>query len=120
MTVSPRKQHDERAGRQAETWAALFLRLKGYRILARRFKTPVGEIDLIARRGRLIAFIEVKKRFALDRALESVSARGRQRITRAAQWALSRHPEWHGAELRFDLVAIGRWGAIRHVRAAWE
>jgi putative endonuclease len=64
-----------RQGLRAETIAALFLRLKGYRILARRFTSPVGEIDLVARRGTSLVFVEVKARPTLDAAAESIRGR---------------------------------------------
>ena len=83
ITKSDRQRRDA-TGRRAEILSAWLLRLKGYRILARRFKTPVGEIDLIAKRASTIAFIEVKARPTAAAAMESVSARQRRRITRAA------------------------------------
>lgn len=78
------------AGRWAEHAAALFLRFKGYRILARRYKTPVGEIDLVAERGRTLAFVEVKWRPTARAALEAIPPRQRDRVSRAANWYLSR------------------------------
>lgn len=96
----------ERAGRWAETLAALYLRLKGFRIVATRFKTPVGEIDIIARRGRLLVFAEVKHRARkgeLGTALEGVNA---SRIVRAAKWFLSTHPLYGGYDCRFDVIFL--------------
>lgn len=106
-----RKQAAERHGRRAETIAAWFLRLKGYRIIERRFKTPVGEIDLIVSRGRALAFVEVKARPSARDGLEAITAAGRVRIARAAEYWLSRHPEALALTLRFDAVAIvpRRW-----------
>lgn len=107
-----RRQRAEQAGRSAETLAAWMLRLKFYRILNQRYRTPVGEIDIVARRGRLIVFIEVKHRtggeMALDRALEAVNT---ARIVRAAEWFQTHHPHYHGFDFRFDVVSVapGRW-----------
>lgn len=79
------RQERERRGRRAERLAAMFLRLKGYRILERRYKTPIGEIDLVARRGRRFAFVEVKARQTRDAAMTSVSQHQRRRIVGAAE-----------------------------------
>ena len=110
----------ERAGRAAERLCALRLRLTGWRILARRYATPVGEIDIVARRGALLAFIEVKRRRDARAALEAITARQRTRIERAATVFLSRHPRWRTLALRFDVmvVAPGRWP--RRVTDAWR
>src|SRR3954447_17803108 len=109
-----------RAGLSAETRAALLLLCKGYRIVARRWKTPVGEIDLIARRGRLLVFAEVKTRQRLDDAAESLSEAQRRRIVAAAHAWLGRHPADAVADIRFDviLVAPGRWP--RHIKSAFD
>ena len=109
----------ERHGRTAEALAALFLQLKGYRILARRFRTPVGEIDLIVRRGATIAFVEVKARRDTDSAIMSVSPTARRRILRAAEWFLASHPEAAGHAMRFDGIALAprRWP--RHLVGAF-
>ena len=104
----------------AEAIAAGFLRLKGYRILARRYRVPVGEIDIVARRGGVVAFVEVKARADLAIAAESVGARQRRRIGRAAEYFVQSHPEATAATLRFDVVRIGRWRAPRHLVDAWR
>ncbi len=105
------RQAAERSGHRAEWLASLYLQLKGYRILARRFKTPVGEIDLIAKRGRTIAFVEVKGRRTRDTAAESIHAQNQARVVRAAQWWLSKHGQYIEHEVRFDvcLIAWYRW-----------
>lgn len=110
----------ERAGRFAETRAAWLLRAKGYRVLARRFRGPGGEIDLIARRGRLVAFVEVKHRATLDQAAASITPSARRRIGDAARAWLARHPAFADADLRFDVVlsAPGRWP--RHLPHAFD
>jgi putative endonuclease len=102
--ADPRRQRAEGHGRRAETIAAGFLRLKFYRILARRYRTPVGEIDLIARRGRTIAFIEVKRRASEAEAMDSVTAKARRRIARAAELWVAAHPGAARFDQRFDVV----------------
>jgi putative endonuclease len=102
----------ERRGRDAETKALWWLRLKGYRLLARRLKTPVGELDLVVSRGRWLVFVEVKARETFDEAAWAASRPAEQlRRRRAAAWWLSRHPEDTDRPCRFDvvLVAPGRW-----------
>ena len=107
-------------GRWAESVAAWSLRLRGYRIVARRFRTPLGEIDLIARRGRLVAFVEVKARGDLEQALVALSLKQRQRTARAAELFLLRRPDLAGHTLRFDLVTVRPWRLPRHLTDAWR
>ncbi|MCX5494868.1 YraN family protein [Kaistia dalseonensis] len=102
----PDRQSAERRGRFAETIASLFLNLKGYRLVARRFKTPVGEIDLIMRRGGTLVFVEVKQRRSRDDALLAISPTARRRILRAAEAFLARNPDALALNLRFDVVAL--------------
>ena len=87
-----RRRGAHRFGLKAESIAALLLRLKGYSILARRFTVSGGEIDLIARRGGSIAFVEVKARADLDAAAGAIGATKRRRIARAARVWLARNP----------------------------
>ena len=119
MTLAQRRRAWRR-GRRAEGLAACWLRLKGYRILARGFRVGVGEIDLIARRGRVLALVEVKSRARLAEAGESVSRRQRERVGRAAEAFLQRHPQLGKLDLRFDVVLIapGQWP--RHIADAWR
>ncbi|WP_181706354.1 YraN family protein [Chthonobacter rhizosphaerae] len=100
-----------RRGLFAEAFAAWLLRLKGYRIIARRHRTPVGEIDLVALRGRVVVFVEVKARHDETAAGEAVTAESRRRIVRAAGVFLNRNRRLAGRERRFDVVAVlpGRW-----------
>jgi putative endonuclease len=109
-----------RKGRRAEGFALFWLRLKGYRLLARGYRTAGGEVDLILRRGRLVVFVEVKRREELAAAAESIGARQRRRIAAAARHFLQRHPGLAGLGQRFDalLLAPGRWP--RHVTDAWR
>jgi putative endonuclease len=118
--TSGSRQGRERAGRRAEAAAALLLRLKGFRILARRYATPLGEVDLVARRGDLVLFVEVKHRPARAMALEALLPRQQLRIARAASLYLQRHPELAGCALRFDLVAVTPWRLPRHLTDVWR
>lgn len=114
------RQRAEKAGRRAEFWVGIYLRLQGYSITATRVKTPVGEIDLIARRGALTLFVEVKarKNRAAERtALESVN---QHRIVRAAFYYLARHPHLSDRDLRFDVIFLAPFAWPRHVRNAFE
>ena len=110
----------ESRGRAAERLCALRLRLTGWRILARRYATPVGELDIIAKRGALIAFIEVKHRRDVHGALETITARQRMRIERAATVFLSRYPKWRKLVLRFDVMVVTPWRWPRRLSDAWR
>lgn len=107
-------------GLGGEGRAALWLRLKGYRILARRYATPVGEIDLIARRGRTVAFVEVKARPTEEEALCALQPHQRRRIVRAAEAFLARHPAAAGLTLRFDLMVVVPRRLPRHLPDAFS
>lgn len=95
-----------RKGHWAEWFAAIALMAKGYRIVSRRFKTPVGEIDLIARRGQLVIFVEVKARANQQLALDSITRTAQQRISNSAQWWLTKQPDAANLNWRFDVVAV--------------
>ena len=113
-----RKQAEKR-GRGAETLALLYLLAKGYRPAARRLKTPVGEIDLVMRRGDILAVVEVKARPDLDRAAEAITPRQRQRLQRAAEWLIAGKPAFAGLSIRFDAVLVSGL-RVRHVPDAWR
>lgn len=104
-------------GHSAERLAALALMLKGYRIVARRYRTRLGEIDLIARRGRLVLIVEVKARATLEAAHLAVTPETMRRIEAAADLWLQRQNDHADLSLRFDLVAVlpRRWP--KHVPA---
>lgn len=106
-------------GRRGEMVAAWFLRLKGYRILASRFKTPAGEIDLVARRFGTLVFVEVKARRAgsVDDAWFSVNDR---RISRAADYFLARHPRYANTDMRYDVIFLAPFTWPRHVVNAFD
>lgn len=95
-----------RLGLSAESWAALLLIAKGYRIAARRWKTPLGEIDIVARRRRALVFVEVKARERADEAAEAVTERAKRRIIAAAQLWLARHPDDVDRDIRFDVILV--------------
>jgi putative endonuclease len=107
-------------GLSAESRAAVLLLAKGYRILARRFRTPHGEIDIVARKRNLIAFIEVKARASLDDAAYAVTPRQQARIADAAQGWLMAHPEHAEFDMRFDVVLIAPRHLPRHLLAAFD
>ncbi len=115
-----RRRHAWARGRRAERFAAWCLRMKGYRILAQGFRVKVGEVDLIARRGSVLALVEVKARPSLEEAIEAIGPRQRRRIQRAAEAFLQRNAGLAKYDLRFDVVLIvpGRWP--RHVPDAWR
>jgi len=113
----------ERRGRFAETLCVLSLRLRGWRILARRLAgrrgSGVGEIDIVARRGRVLAFIEVKARASETAALESVGGAQRARIARAAEIYIARMEKADACEVRFDVMTVS--GLIPfHLADAWR
>jgi putative endonuclease len=107
-------------GIEAESVAALLLRLKGYRILARRFVVSGGEIDLIAKRGGAIAFVEVKARADMEVAAIAISAAKRRRIARAARVWLARNPWAAGLILRGDAIFVAPGRLPRHAPSAYR
>jgi len=119
MSLEARRRAGGR-GRLGETRAAWLLRLKGYRILARDLRTPVGELDLVAKRGRTLAFVEVKTRPGIDEALEALRPAQCRRIERAAEAFLKTRPDLAGCDIRFDLIAVGAAWRPRHVAGAWR
>jgi len=113
------RQRAERIGRRAEWLAAMLLRLKGFGVIARRYRAPSGEVDLIARRGNLLAFVEVKARASLDQAVFAVSTRNRRRVGAAAALFLARHQHLAKCDIRYDIVAVAGW-RLRHIASAWR
>jgi putative endonuclease len=119
-TAAPARVAAFRTGVSAEACAAAYLMAKGYRILARRFRTPFGEIDLVARRRNVVAFVEVKARATLDDAAYAVTPRQQRRIIDAAQAWLMAHPEHAEFDLRFDAMLIAPRRLPRHLLAAFD
>ena len=105
------RRRAEALGLSAETRAAWVLRLKLHSVLARRFRCAAGEIDIVARRGRTLVFVEVKARDTLEAAIDAVTPRARARILAAADAFVARHPAHADLDRRFDIVAVmpGRW-----------
>jgi putative endonuclease len=116
----PEKIAAFRIGISAESRAAAFFIAKGFRILARRWKSPVGEIDIIARRRSLMVFVEVKARNNLDEAAESLQARQQRRIAAAAEVWLAAHPDDAARDMRFDAILVAPGKLPRHIPAAFE
>ncbi|KAA6205683.1 MAG: YraN family protein [Candidatus Tokpelaia sp.] len=106
-------------GVQGEYLAAGLLRLKGYRLLARRWRSARGEIDIIARKSNLIAIVEIKSRPNLQQAMEALSPAQQKRIIAAADLWLAQQPDYAQLSLRFDLVAICPRKWPRHIKACW-
>ncbi|WP_417667908.1 YraN family protein [Roseibium sp.] len=117
---SRNRQRAQRRGHFAERFAALSLQLRGWRILKRRYKTKAGEIDLIAKRGKTVAFIEVKARRTLDAAMEAVTPSSQRRIVKAAKIFVAEHPKAAFFTLRFDVVIVRPWRWPEWIRNAFE
>jgi putative endonuclease len=114
------RRKSEEAGRAAELIALWYLRLKGWRLLAYRYKSRVGEVDLVMRRGDVTAFIEVKARKSLDGAIESVSPRQARRISAAARHFLMQDRAAALQSCRFDIVAVSPYQWPRHIENAFD
>ncbi len=103
----------------AERICALYLQAKGYRVLKRRYRTPVGEIDFIACKGGTVVFVEVKFRTGKTEVLEAVTPLQMRRIRRAAALFAARNPRWAKSDQRFDVVTLSPWTLPKHVKNAW-
>ncbi len=110
----------EKRGRRAEFIAAWFLRFKGYRIIERRFRTKSGEVDLIARKGDLVAMIEVKARQSLGQAHDAVGHTAQQRIISAGDYWLAKQADYARLSIRYDIIAIVPHTWPHHIKGAWE
>ena len=107
-------------GLSAESRAAMFLIAKGYRIAARRWKTPFGEIDIVARRRHALVFVEVKARERIDNAAEAVTERARRRILAAAELWLAHHPDDARRNISFDVMLVAPGKMPRHIANAFD
>jgi putative endonuclease len=112
------RRRAERSGRRAETIAAWWLRLKGWTILARRVRTPVGEIDLVARRGRIVAFVEVKTRATPQEAALALDEYRLRRVAAAAEAIAARYAR-PGDDLRIDALYLVPRSLPRHLPNIW-
>ena len=108
------RQAAQRRGRLAETLAVWWLRVRLYRILARDWRSPVGELDIVARRGHILAIIEVKHRASLVQAAEAVSQRQQRRILRATEQFVALHPGLEKLDWRFDVLLLAPGRLPRH------
>ena len=118
MTVEAR-QRAHRLGHAAEWRAVWRLRIAGYTILARRYKTRLGEIDIVARRGNVLAFVEVKARRDRMAAVDAVTLTSQKRIRAAGDHWLARQPDAARLSLRYDIVAITPWTLPGHYQGAF-
>jgi putative endonuclease len=113
------RQAAERGGRRAESWAAWWLRLKGWTILARRVRTPVGEVDLVARRGRTVAFVEVKARARMSEVGFALDEWRLRRVAAAAE-ALAPRFSRAGDDIRIDAMLVVPGRLPRHLTNVWQ
>jgi putative endonuclease len=120
VTRTDRRRKAERAGRRAETLAAVALMLRGWRIVARRWRGPAGELDLVARRGDVLAIVEVKSRRTRDAAALALTPSSRLRLRRAAAAFIARHPDLGRLALRFDAMLVTPWSWPHHLAGAWD
>ena len=102
--VKKKKAYEQ--GVEAENLAAQYLRLKGYKILEQRFKTPGGEIDLIAQKKDVLVFVEVKSHKDPEAALYAVNERSRRRIETAARHYIAEHEDIAEMDMRFDVMVV--------------
>lgn len=109
-----------RRGRWAERLCRWLLRCKGYRILEANYRSPLGEIDIIARQGEVLVVVEVKARPTHLAASEAITPRQRARLARAATAFLSRNPHFQHLSLRFDVILVAPWRWPLHVIDAWR
>jgi len=103
----------------AEGFAKNYFYIKGYSVIAERFKTPQGEIDLILKKKNSLVFVEVKMRQTIEMALESIHHRNQQRVLKAAELYLQQNPKYNGFELRFDALVLAPYTWPRHIENAW-
>jgi putative endonuclease len=116
----PERQAAFRLGLSAESRAAAYLVAKGYRIVARRWRSPVGEVDIVARRRGVLVFVEVKARGQLDDAAYSVTERQQRRIVAAAEAWLAQHPDDGLRPIRFDAMLVAPGRLPRHIAGAFD
>jgi putative endonuclease len=113
-------RRSQRLGIDSESIACAALEADGWTILARRLRTPAGEIDIAAERAGLLAFIEVKARPALSDAAIALTPRQRKRLLAAGEIALAEHPHWGNEGVRFDVLLVDAHGAVRRITDAFR
>jgi putative endonuclease len=109
-----------RSGRRGEVLAVVWLMARGYRILGFRLKAPQAEIDILAKRGEVLAVVEVKSRTSLEVALETVTLDQRDRLRRAGAAIAAGRPALRGCTVRLDLLALAPGRLPRHIPDAWQ
>ncbi|MFN2100696.1 YraN family protein [Altererythrobacter sp. MF3-039] len=114
-----KRQRAEKRGRAGETRAALWLQAKGWRILDRRRKTPLGEIDLIAKRGSVVAFIEVKWRNSAEQLDLAIDEHRLSRVAAAVE-AVAHEYATNGEDIRVDVILLAPARLPRHIVNAWQ
>jgi len=102
----------------AESLAAIYLRCKFYRIIAKRYKSPFGEVDIIAKNGNWLIFIEIKARKDTS-LMDFISKRQQNRINMAAQFFLLKHPKYQNHHLRFDAIIMNKYFWPTHFKSYW-
>ena len=120
MRSAAARKRSQRLGHLAEYLALAHLTLKGYRFVARRYKTKLGEIDLIVRRGGTLVFVEVKARAERDTAAHAVHAKNQSRVVQAAQMFLVAHPAYREYQVRFDVVLVAWYSMPHHLVHAFD
>jgi len=118
--ANPKRSAAWGRGRVAEAMAAVFLILKGYRILARRWASPGGEVDIVAKRGRCICFVEVKARATLESAAYALTERQRRHIAMAAEIWRGAHPSHADCDIRFDMILVTPGRLPHHIQGAFD
>lgn len=113
------KQTSYDKGLFAEAFAKNYFYMKGYSLLAERFKTPQGEIDLILKKKNAVVFVEVKLRKTIDEAKEAIHSHNQQRVRAAAELYLQKNPKYNNCELRFDALALAPYTWPCHIENAW-
>jgi putative endonuclease len=117
--MNRRRAEAERQGRRGEALASLYLRLTGWHILARRVKTARGEVDIVARRGRMVCFVEVKWRRNAAQLAHAIDAHRLRRVAAAAE-ALSGRFARDGEDVRIDVLLLAPWCWPRRIANAWQ
>lgn len=115
----PEEKTSHNTGLEAEKWAVLYLRLKGYQILEKRYRTPMGEIDIVAKRYGVLVFVEVKHRRTHEEAMDAVHRVNQERVRRAAELYLTRHIEYTVLENRFDVLVMAPGKLPQHIQGAF-
>lgn len=114
-----KKQQAYQWGHWAEIFSMIALWLKGYRILKRRFKTKYGEIDLVAKRGSLLVFVEVKARQDFEKGACAIHSKNRRRVEKASQFFIQTHTRLQNCEIRYDAMIVSPFSYPKHIKRAW-